>query len=89
MNFWSFVGLSFSSHSRIVHSLKDVTVAGDRQQILNYAQNLWPLSSEDSLACHTYYDTGYPFIILISRSSDTQPNAERLAMELSLPVLTT
>ena len=26
----------------------------------------WPLSSEGSLACHTYCDTGHPFIMVIS-----------------------
>ena len=40
-------------------------------QILNYARHSWPFSSEGSLACHTYCDTGHPFIIVISRTSDT------------------
>ena len=26
----------------------------------------WPLSSEGSLACHTYRDTGHPFLMVIS-----------------------
>ena len=56
----------FSSHSRIFHSYGDVTVAGEGQQILTYARHSWPLSSEGSLACHTYCDTGHPFIMVIS-----------------------
>ena len=28
--------------------------------ILTYTQHSWPLSSEDSLMCHTYCDTGQP-----------------------------
>ena len=31
-----------------------------------YARHSWPLSSEGSLTCHTYYDTGLPFIMVIS-----------------------
>ena len=34
-------------------------------QILTYARHSWPLSSESSLACHTYCDTGHPFIMVI------------------------
>ena len=48
------------------------------------------LSSEGSLACHPYCDTGLPFIIGHLRGPVTlTPNAKRLAVELSLPVLTT
>ena len=28
----------------------------------------WPLSSEGSLACHTYCDTGHPFIMVIFKA---------------------
>ena len=35
-------------------------------QILTYARHSWPLSSEGSLACLTYCDTGHPFIMVIS-----------------------
>ena len=31
-----------------------------------FARHLWPLSSEGSLACHTYCNTGHPFIMIIS-----------------------
>ena len=31
---------------------------------LTYTRHSWPLDSEGSLACHTYCDTGHPFIIL-------------------------
>ena len=34
--------------------------------ILTYARRLRSLSSESSLACHNYFDTGHPFIIAVS-----------------------
>ena len=50
----------------------------------------WPLSSEGSLACHTYCDTGHPCILVISEDPVTlAPIVERLAVKLSLPVFTT
>ena len=59
--------LSFLSHSRIFPFFGDVTIAGEELQILTYARHLWPLSSEGSLACPTYCDTGQPFIMVISQ----------------------
>ena len=32
----------------------------------NFARLSWQLSSEGSLACHTYCDTGQPFVMVIS-----------------------
>ena len=32
------------------------------------ARHSWPLSSEGSMACHTYYNTGHLFIMVISES---------------------
>ena len=55
-----FVCLELSSHSRIFHSFRDVTIAGEWLQILTYARNSWPLTSEGSLTCHTYCDMGLP-----------------------------
>ena len=63
--FWS-----LSSHSRKFHSYGDVTIAGEGLQILTNARFSWPLSSEDSLACHTYCDTGHPFIMVMNNHSD-------------------
>ena len=57
---------SFSSHSRIFHSYGDVTIAGEGLQIFTFDRHSWPLSSEGSLTCHTYCDTGHPFIMVIS-----------------------
>ena len=37
--------------------------------ILSYARHSWPLNSGGSLACHTYCDTGRPFIMVISNDS--------------------
>ena len=63
---------SFSSHSRIFHSFGDVTIAGEGLQILTYAPHLWPLSSDDFLACHNYCDMG--FIMVISELEDPWPS---------------
>ena len=54
------------SHSVIFHSYGDVTITDEGLQILTYARHSWPLSSEGSLACHTYCDTGHPFKMVIS-----------------------
>ena len=66
----------FSSHWKIYHSYGDVTIAAEglqsltyarhSLQSLTYARHSWPFSSEGSFACHTFCDTGHPFIIVIS-----------------------
>ena len=48
----------FSSNSRIFHSYGDVTIAAKGCK----------LSSEDSLACHTYCDTWHPLVRVISEN---------------------
>ena len=55
-----------SSHSKICHSYGDVTIDDEGLQILTYARHAWSLSREGSLAYHTYFDTGNPFIMVIS-----------------------
>ena len=42
------------------------TIAGKGLHFFTYARHSWPLSSEGSLTCHTYCDTGLPFIMVIS-----------------------
>ena len=59
-----------SSHSRIFHSYGDVTITGERLQILTYTRRLRPLSSEGPLACHTCCDTGHPFLRSSPRTRD-------------------
>ena len=44
------------------------TIIGEGLQILSYARHLWPLSSESSLACHTYCDKGHLFIMVTVES---------------------
>ena len=44
--------------SGIYLSYGDITIAGEHLQMLTYARQSWPLSSEVSLACHTFCDTG-------------------------------
>ena len=87
---YSLVFFQFSSHSKNCHSFGDVTIAGEGLQILTPVRHVWPLSSKSSLACHTYY-TGPPCIVVISEDqcNTITPNALRLAVKLSLPVLTT
>ena len=55
----------FSSQSGIFHSYGDFTISGEGLQTLIYARQLWPLSSENSLAFHTYCDTGHPSIVIV------------------------
>ena len=61
---WSCGG--FSSQSRFFYSYGDATITGEGIQILTYTRHSRPLSSESSLAYHTYCDTGHPFIMVIS-----------------------
>ena len=62
------IDLGLSSLSRIFYSYGDVTFTNEGLQILTYPRHSWPLSSEGSLACHTYCDMGHPFIIVISEN---------------------
>ena len=82
--------LSLSSHSRVFHSYGDVTIAGEGLQISTYARHSWPLSSEGSLTCHTHCDSG-PTVYNghLGGPVTFAPVAERLEVELSLPVFTT
>ena len=63
-----FVATRYTRYSRIFHSYGDVTITDEGLQILNYTQHLMPLSNEVSLACHTYCDTGHPFMMVISEN---------------------
>ena len=56
---FSGIGVSVTGHG-------DVTITGEELQILTYARCSWPLSSEGSLACLNYRDTGHLFIMVIS-----------------------
>ena len=78
----------FFRFSRIFHSSGDVTITDELLQIMTYARYSWPLNSERSLTCHTYYDTGNPSKWLSPRTRDTYtwPVSEPLAVKLSLPV---
>ena len=77
---------SVSSHSRIIHSFGDVTIAGQGLQILTYARHLWPLRSEGATPTVT---RGIRLQRHLRGPVTLTPNAERLALELSLPDLTT
>ena len=62
------------------YSYGDVTITSEWLQYLTFARRSWSFSSKGSLACHTYWDTWHPFIMVIS---------ENPWHELSLPVFTT
>ena len=64
-----------------------VTITDEGLQILPYTWHSWKLSSGGSLTCHTYTDTGQPFIMFISEDITHTYIAEHLAVELH--VLTT
>ena len=53
----------FLSHSRIVHSVWRRHHYLWSAAILTFTRSSWPLSSEGSITCHTYCDTGQLFII--------------------------
>ena len=85
-----FVCLEFSSHSRIFHSFRDVTIAGEGLQILTYARHSWPLSTKDSLGWHIYCDTRHLFIMVISEDPwNSYILLSDYQLWISLPVLTT
>ena len=44
----------------------DVTITGEWLQFFTYTRYSWSLSSESSLTCLTYCDTGNPFMMVIS-----------------------
>ena len=62
----AFVCFGIWSHSRIFLSFRDINITGEGLQILTYTRYRWPLGSEGSVWCNTYYDTGKPFIMVIS-----------------------
>ena len=47
----------FSSDFKIFYWYGDVTITDEGLQILTYTGHSWPLSSEVSLACHTYFNS--------------------------------
>ena len=83
-----FLCLRFIVPLKNFHSYGDVTITGEGLQILNHARHSWPLSSEGSLACHTYCETSVYNGHLRGPVTLT-PIAQRYAVELSLPVFTT
>ena len=42
------------------------TIIGEKLILMTYARHSWPSSSEGSLVCQTYCDTGHAFIMVIS-----------------------
>ena len=66
-------------------------ITGEGLHISTNARHSWPLSSEGSLACHTYCDAGHMTNGHLRGPVILTPVAERLAVERLLhePVLTT
>ena len=80
----------FSSHSRICHSYGDVTISSEGLHILIYIYSALIVieSSEGSLACHFDGASVYNYCYLRGPVTLTAV-AKRLAVELSISVLTT
>jgi hypothetical protein len=84
----SIMFVCFESHEQFFSYLATVTIAGDRAANLDLCLALTAFSSEGSFTCHTYCDTGLPFL----RSYPKDPwfyllNAVLLAKEQSIPIL--
>ena len=47
------------------YTYEDVIFTGEELKILTYSEYSEPLSTDGSLACHTYCETGHPFIMVI------------------------
>jgi hypothetical protein len=78
----------FVSHEQFFSYLATVTITGDGAANLDLCLALTAFSSEGSFTCHTYCDTGPPFL----RSYPKDPwfsllNAVLLAKKQSLPIL--
>ena len=82
---------AFHPTRKFCHLYGDVTITGEGLRILTYTRHLWLLSSEGSVECHIYCYIGHPFIMVISDRGPVTlaPVSEHLAVELTLPVLTT
>jgi hypothetical protein len=83
---WLFV--CFESHEQFFSYLATVTITGDRAANLDLCLAHTAFSSEGSFTCHTYCDTGPPF--LMSHPKDpwfSLLNAVLLPKEQSLPIL--
>jgi hypothetical protein len=83
-----FVFVCFESHEQFFSYLATVAITGDRAANLDLCLALTAFSSEGSFTCHTYCDTGPPF--LRSYPKDTWfylLDAVILAKEQSLPIL--
>ena len=61
-----YVSLWFFCPTREIFPHMETLPLREGLQIFSYARHSWPLSSEGSLACHIYCDTGHPFIMVIS-----------------------
>ena len=53
---------------------------------MTFIRHSWPLNIEHCLTCHTYCDTGKPFVIVIFEDPLVAPTlaADSLAVELPL-----
>jgi hypothetical protein len=80
--------ICFESHEQFFSYLATVIITGDKAANLDLCLALTAYSSEGSFSCHTYCDTGPPFL----RSYQKDPwfsllNAVLLAKEQSLLIL--
>jgi hypothetical protein len=60
---WHFrLFVCFESHKQFFSYLATITITDDRAANLDLCLALTAFSSEGSFTCHTYYDTGPPFL---------------------------
>ena len=52
------------------YSYGDVTITSEGPQSFTYSRYSWPFNSENFLTCHSYCDTGHPFIMVISEETE-------------------
>ena len=79
-----------SSHMRIFHSYGDVIITGEGLQFFTFTRHSWQLSSEGFLSVpHLLWHGASVFNGHLRGPVTVTPIAERLEVELSLPVFTT
>ena len=86
-----FVSLGFIVPLENFHSFGDVTIAGESVQILTCARHSWPLSSEGWFFSmpHLLWHEASVHNGHLRGPETLKPIAERVALELSLPLLRT
>ena len=84
-----FICWGFSSNREFCSHMGTSQLQVKGCKCLTYIWHSQQFSSEGYLTCHTYYDAGHQYTRSSPKTRTLIPVAERSAVELSLPVLTT